>query len=156
MKVIIIPLMLLMFSSILGLARVMGYVDFTGEPMPDTYIYRAGTSYDVNGSLIVNSTKTQITTDTAQVGIGNVITSGVLGLVLSALALVAVSGFNVVGSGLNDVAVQAIFKCACYFGVWTLFSCTALLLFQEVPVFGVPFYFLLTLFYSVGVVGEIG
>lgn len=151
-----LPLLMIMFASVLGIARAMGYVDFTGDPLGNQFYNGSGVEYDANGTLIVNGSSSQMTTETASVGLTGVVSSGVISLVVTSVALAVVSGIQIVGSGLSDTAVQAIFKSASYFGIWALFSVMALLLFAEVPVFGYPLYFLLTFFYAVGVVGQIG
>jgi len=156
MKVILVPLLLLMFASVLGFARFLGYVDFTGDIMGSGYYNSSGQQYYANGSLIVGGNETQVTTEIAEVGMSGIISAGVITLVATAVALAVVSGIQVFGSGLSNASVRAIFISAAYFGIWALFSVLALVLFMEVPVFGLPLYFLLTLFYSVGVVEKIG
>lgn len=156
MRFIMLPLVLLMFSSLLGVARVVGYVDFGGNPFSSDYYNSSGIEYSQTGNLTLNQTESTVSTETASVAISAVVASGVISLVVSSIALAVVSGINVLGSGLSDVSVEAIFKSASLYGLWCLFSVLALLMFLEVPVFGLLLYFVLTLFYSVGVVNSIG
>jgi len=156
MKAILLPLLLLMFASMLGVCRLLGYVNFGGNPVGSDFYNSSANQYYGNGSLVVGGNSTVVSTDTASVGMSAVISSGIITLVVTSVALAVVSGIQVLGSGLNSVATMAIFKSASLFGIWFLFSVFALLLFAEVPVFGYPLYFLLTLFYSVGVVEMIG
>ena len=156
MKLIILPLLLIAFSSVLGVCRVLGYLSFSGNPVGTGYYNSSGNSYFQNGSLSQNGTGTQVSTDVASVGLSGVISAGVISLIVASIAVAVASGITVLGSGLNSVSVMAIFKSCVYYGVWALFSVFALVLFGEVPVFGYPLYFLLTLFYSLGVVSSVG
>lgn len=156
MRAILLPLLLLMFASMLGITRLLGYIDFSGNPVGSDFYNSSGNEYYVNGSLIVGENSTVVTTESASVAMSAVVSSGIITLVVSSVALAVVSGIQVLGSGLNNVATMAIFKSVAFFGIWALFSVLALILFAEVPIFGYPLYFLLTLFYSVGVLDTIG
>lgn len=155
MRIVLLPLLLLMFASVLGVCRSLGYVDFVGNPVGSSF-YRSGNeSYSVNGTLIVGGNETVVSTEAATVGISAIVSAGIITLVVTSIALAVVSGVTVLGSGLNTEATKAIWKSAAYFGLWGLFSVFGLVLFGSIPVFGFPLYFLLTLFYSIGVLGSI-
>jgi hypothetical protein len=156
MRFVVVPLLLLAFSSMLGVCRFLGYVSLSGNPIGGKFYNGTSTSVSSNGSLNVGGNETELGFDVASVGMSAVIAAGVTALVVTSVALAVVSGITVFGSGLNAVSVMALFKSVAYFAIWGLFSVLALVMFNEVPLFGLPLYFTLTLFYSIGVVSSIG
>ena len=148
--------MFLLFSSMLGLARLLGVVSFTGSSVGTTYYNGSSIEYGNAGNLTIGGNTTSIETLAVSVGMSSVIASGVLTLLVTSVALAVALGITVLGSGLNSVSIMAAFKMASLMGLWALFSLLAVVMFMEIPLFGLPLYFLLTLFYTVGVVGTIG
>ena len=156
MKFVLIPLLMLIFASLLGVTRLLGVVDFSGGDVLGTTFYNESSMYyDANGTLVVGENQTRVTTETAEVGMSAVISAGVLSLLISSVALGVCSGIHIFGSGLADISVEIFFKTTVYYGIWLLFSILAMTLFMEIPVFGLPLYFMLTFFYTLGIVGSI-
>lgn len=81
---------------------------------------------------------------------------GVLALVGVIMAVVLVVGFHFLGSGESEVGVVTILKGGSYLSLWGLFSLTSAALIGSIPVFGALFWLVLTLMYTIGVVGSIG
>jgi hypothetical protein len=169
---------MLIFASLMGVCRALGYVSFSGNPVGSSFYNGSfdGSGFP-SGSLPVGGGSRDIILDgklyvwngfgwdcvggsptvgDASIQMSGVISAGVISLVICSVALAVVCGFHILGSGLGSVSVMAIFKSAAYYGIWCLFSVAALILFGEIPLFGYPLYFMLTLFYSVGVVQSVG
>lgn len=82
--------------------------------------------------------------------------NGVLALIIGLIALGAVAGIQVVGSGLSDFSVSVIYKSIAFYAIWGLLSAFGLDALTAIPIFGWLLYFILTIVYSAGIIQQIG
>lgn len=150
-KLLLLPLFLIITASIIGTARNAGYVNVLEE---DWFSDTSSLDGNVSGTQGLNETETGIELDGSQ-EISMTLGGGVIVVLLAGISLLAILGIQVMGSGLSGVTVLGVFKATVLLAIWGLFSTGAINLFLEIPLFGMPFYFLLTLLYSFGVLRSI-
>jgi hypothetical protein len=146
----VLPLLLLIASSVLGLSMLVGVVSVGSSPL-DSGWYNDSSVIGAGGDE--NST-VYMQTGTAPISLN--LSVGIIVLATTSIALVVASGVTILGSGLNSVSILGLFKGVAYLGLWGVFSATAVALFVMVPWFGMPLYFMLTLFYTLGIVQSVG
>jgi hypothetical protein len=112
----------------------------------------------------------QIVSYTSQVDIGSSFTFNILGFDLSfslgtegiILLLIvcagigSVLGVSFLGSGISTFSQAIIYKSVFYFGLWAIFSVLSIILIVSIPIIGLAFWLVLTLFYALGVQEQIG
>lgn len=85
---------------------------------------------------------------------------GFLTLIGVLLVFVAVIGLNILGSGDNETATNAIFKGTAWLAFWVMFSAYALSVLSELTLngfnVGLTIYSVLTLIYCIGIVDSVG
>lgn len=81
---------------------------------------------------------------------------GLIGLVVGLMALAAVVGIRVLGTGVSEESVSAILKGTALLAIWGIFSVLALALLIQIPMLGPVFYFVLTIIYTLGIINQIG
>lgn len=79
-----------------------------------------------------------------------------IAIIVGLIVLAAVAGLKVFGSGISEVSVATIVKGTGFIAIWGILSLAAIGLITGVPIFGIAFYFFLTLLYTVGIMGQIG
>lgn len=104
-----------------------------------------------NGSFLENGSSTGLEGSGYEVSAGFDIQTGFLAMLVGFLALVAVMGITVLGSGLKDFSVKALWKAGLYITLWTVLSTFALEGYLAIPIFGWVVYFLLTGLYMLGI-----
>ena len=84
-------------------------------------------------------------------------TIGFIAIVIGVTALILVVGLHILGSGVSDLSVDAIYKSTAYFAVWGVFSAIAYGLIVQLPLnFGLYLYLILTIMYALGIVNSVG
>jgi hypothetical protein len=82
---------------------------------------------------------------------------GLLGALLAVMALSAIVGAKIFGSGEGEVSTAVILKFTAYLGLWGVFSGLTLSLLGELPLMlGYVLYFVLSLFVVIGLMDTIG
>lgn len=81
-------------------------------------------------------------------------TYGVIAIITVLLVLAGVVGLKIFSSGIDTGAL--IVKGTGYLMVWALLSIAAYGVITQIQIFGVAFYFVITLMYAVGVIGQFG
>lgn len=104
----------------------------------------------VNSSLSVNGTENVVNIPVGSFTFGISATQGAIAVLISVIALGAVVGVRVMGSGILGISAEIIVKGAFYFAMWGIFSVFAQPLIGAIPVFGVIIYLMLTIMYIVG------
>lgn len=147
----LLPLLLLIFSAILSVSLIVGNVGWGGSPLSSGWFGNSSVAGQVNGSQSLNGSSSTLSGESFSSGVSVTMGVGVLALLVTSVAFAGIMGIRVLGSGLAEFSVMAIFRFASCYGMWLIFSVPALALFLTVPWFGLPLYFLLTFFYSFGV-----
>lgn len=83
-------------------------------------------------------------------------TWGMIGIFVGIIALAAVVGLRVFGSGISETSVSTIVMATAFGSIWLLFSALAYGLLAQIPLLGLGFYFFLTALYTLGVFNKIG
>lgn len=81
---------------------------------------------------------------------------GIIGLVVAVIALAAVVGLKIVGSGIGEFSSRTIVLATGFVTMWGLFSVLAIGGITSIPLFGSVFYFFLTGLYTIGVLDIVG
>lgn len=82
---------------------------------------------------------------------------GFLALVIGVMALAAIVGLRVLGSGISEESVSAILKGGAFLAIWAVFSVLALDLITVAGDLFLPIvYFVLTAVYTLGIINQIG
>jgi len=158
LKLIILPLMLLVFTSVLAVCCMAGVLtSMAGVPLETGWFNAtSNNTQQYSGTQKLNSSSSTFQSDVGGSMVSVTLGVGVYVVLVTSIALVTVSGITVLGSGLSSVSVMAIFKSAAFLSIWGLFSLPAVALFITIPWFGMPLYFFLTLIYSLGIVHSVG
>lgn len=81
---------------------------------------------------------------------------GFIGLIIGIMALAALVGLKILGSGISDVSVSTIILSTAYLAIWGVFSVLAFdLIVNQIPIIGSTFYFILTIIYTAGIIASI-
>jgi hypothetical protein len=107
-------------------------------------------------SSTVNNNPQNMTISGSSLPFGLDLNTGVIAVLITAVAIGTVSGILVLGSGVNTVSTMIVFKSSLFFMIWALFSITGLAMLIAIPLFGWVIYLFLTLIYSIGVAQQIG
>lgn len=156
LKAVLSTLLIMMLGlTILGIAHSAGVVTLGDDPVARGWNGSGsmGSQYDSDMTLDGNSST--ISTEDATSQINLLLSGGVFGALTASVALVCIVGFSVLGSGFSTVTVKTIMVVAFYMLLWTVCSFGAVSLLGEIPLFGITLYFLMTLVYSIGVIGEV-
>lgn len=87
---------------------------------------------------------------------GNISTSlGLIILIVGLMALVAIIGINVLGSGESEFSVKAIFLGTGLLALWGIFSAFGINLIAEIDFWGPVVYLILTAIYTLGIIQQI-
>lgn len=147
LKYIVIPLALLFFSALMGQLYEGSYTSASSGSFGDS---------GVSGSVFVNSSESEFVSEDYSVSSGWDFETGVLLFVVAMIAVGALVGIRVVGSGLSEQSVRIIYMSVALFGLWGLLSYFALDVLVSFPLFGWLIYFALTFVYGVGVFQQAG
>lgn len=79
-----------------------------------------------------------------------------IAVVTGVIILAGVAGLKIFGTGESDFSISAIVKGAGYLTVWGILSLASIAIIMGIPIFGIAFYFVLTLAYAVGCIGSFG
>lgn len=144
---ILLPLLLLIFSALLSVAVMAGDAGFSAG---SDFSYND--DYAVNGSQTLDDVSSDLAIQDVSMDVSITLGTGLFAWVASSVAFAGIFGIQVLGSGLAEISVMALARFASLYAVWFLFSFLASPLFLAVWAFGVPLYFILTFFYSFGIV----
>lgn len=155
MRLIIVPLAIIIFASLFSTVITMAESDVFG--LGDTF-YGRFYSGDVisGGNSTLDGTTQRYDSDVAPVQAEFSSAFGALVAVTVTVAMIAVAGVTVVGSGIKEISVKALGLSAFYYGMWGVFSVLGSRMLNAIPIFGVLLYILLTIVYSLGVIEAIG
>lgn len=155
MKLALIPLFLLIFACIFGMAY---NYSLAGEDFRDDTFggrFNSGGISDLNNyTLYEDGEGTELGFETASSSISFSLGGMAIALLVTTLALGAVVGINVLGSGLSQFSVKSIVVISVLMSVWLVFSTFGVSVFNTVPYFGLVLYFVLSLVYTFGVFQE--
>lgn len=104
--------------------------------------------YDATGQRILPQEQ-QITFDIAS-------SLGLIAIIGAGIILAAVVGTRILGSGVSEESVSAIWKGTLLLTIWAVFSVTAMGMIAQVAWLGPFFYLFLTILYCLGVVNQVG
>lgn len=149
MKLVILPLILLMFTAVLALAISFGVVRLGDSVDGD---FDGSTNIGFNGTQVLDGEESSLSMDEAEFNVNISLGAGLFAWVTSSIAFAGIIGVNVLGSGLAEVSVMALFRFASLYGIWLGFSIPAVAFYLTIPFFGVMVYFILTFFYSYGII----
>lgn len=76
-------------------------------------------------------------------------------VVITIFGVIVATGFNALGSGLNDQSVKLLMKITAYVTLWIVLSIFTLSFLSPIEEIGSLFYLLLTIMYSLGVIEQI-
>jgi hypothetical protein len=108
-----------------------------------------------DGDLIVNGTTTTLEFSGDDMLFAIDPTVATIGVFVIIIAIVAVLGIQVLGSGLSQESIRVIMACILYGAVWGLLSLLAMPLILAIEVFGTVIYMVLLIGYIVGVIQNI-
>jgi len=130
---IIIPL------AILLMATLMAYGSLTDD------VQQARIQ---SGNYSVNEEYDSLTTSPIDFQLSTIVAVLVTGFMAIALAM----SIKVLGSGLSGSVVPIVFVCGIGLTVWGILSAFALGVFLEIPAFGIPLYFGLSIMFLMGLI----
>ena len=110
---------------------------------------------DLNPNLIVNGSTTTLEFSGDDVLFAIDPTVATIAVFVIIIAIVAVLGIQVLGSGLSSESIKVIMACILYGAVWGLLSVLAMPLILAIEVFGTTIYMVLLIGYIVGVIQAI-
>lgn len=141
MKLILYPLLILIFVGAFYMIVSNNNANFS------SYYNNA---FEASGNQTLSGTTSTLTQQPANVSFNLDMTTGLIILIISMVIIGTVAGVRVLGSGLSNFAVQLLYKSAVYYGLWGMFSIFSITAFISIPTFGVFFWFILTLIYTLG------
>lgn len=80
----------------------------------------------------------------------------ILAVIVGLIVLAGVAGFKVLSSGESDVSVKVIVLGTGLLTLWGILSLAAYSLIVSIPIFGIIFYFGLTIAYTIGCIQQFG
>jgi hypothetical protein len=84
------------------------------------------------------------------------ITEGIIAVVIAVSAIFVVAGIQIFSSGLGEVATMIGFKCTFFGSIYLIFSSFSASYINSIPIIGWIIYLVITGFYGVGVMSQIG
>lgn len=159
MKLAMIPLGLLIFACLFGVAWNMSVA---GTAMSGSDVNSYGDNYGSgdfggldNRTLYSDGAGTEVGFEDASNTISFSLSGMMIAIFSVALALGAIVGIQVLGTGLSQFTVKSIVVIAVMMSIWLVFSTFGYEVFDTVPYFGKIIYFCLSLSYTFGVFNEI-
>lgn len=149
-KFMIIPLAIMIFMAVFTQALAFGEIVIVNGTLVDPIEFE-----NLTANITEGGTPTEVGVEGYTIDVGFDYATGVIVLLISAVAVAIIAGITAVGSGLKEISVKIIFKTSIYLGIWALFSAFGLSGLTIIPLFGWMLYFLLTISYVIGVTGEI-
>jgi hypothetical protein len=84
-------------------------------------------------------------------------TLGFIAIVIGITALVLIVGLHILGSGISEISVDAIYKSTAYLAIWGVLSAISYVQIVSIPMnFGMYLYLGLTVMYTLGIVNSVG
>lgn len=144
MQLIYLPLALLLIVAVVsqGVAVSSSFGSVTGDPLV--------------GNLTEGGESTELGVEGYDINVGFTAQDGILAFIVAMIAVGALIGINVVGSGLSDTSVMIVYKSVAFFGLWGLISVFSFGGINAIPLVGWFLYFVLTFVYGLGVFQQIG
>lgn len=81
---------------------------------------------------------------------------GLVALIAAGIILAAVVGTRILGSGVSEESVSAIWKGTLLLAVWSVFSVLSMSMITAATILGPFFYLFLTIIYCLGVINQVG
>jgi len=134
---IILPLFIMLTASLINV----------GSLSDDSQQYALNT-----GNFTVNNETAGLETETIDLNM----TLLVVSILTAFIAIATVASLKVFGSGMGETGVKIIFVCGIGLAIWGVLSALSLSLFLEIPIFGLPIYFGLSISYIVGILLAVG
>lgn len=147
MKLLYLPLIILTFSAIMTQMIATGQYDYVRESDLDSDPFFSNQTID--GSPQTGELEGY------EVTAGFDLESGVIAIIVVMIAIGVIAGIQVLGSGLSDFSVSVIYKSVFFYSIWIIISAFGYDALGSIPIIGSIFYFILTLFYSLGVAQQI-
>lgn len=114
------------------------------------------TQTDINGNPIVNGTSTSYEQAGNAYSITLTETLGLMAIIAVIEVIAVIAGIKVLDSGLSDVSVMIIYKTAGLTILWSILSVSGVQVLNTIPYnLGLLGYFIMTLFYTYGVISEV-
>lgn len=135
----------------MAVGLTLGYVSLGSSPFESGWFNDTAVEGGVVGNQTLDEVEYELGTEAFSSGVSITLGTGIFALMVSSVAFAGILGITVMGSGLAEFSIMAIFRWASCYGLWFIFSVSAVALFMTIPFFGLPLYFLLTFFYSFGV-----
>jgi len=112
-------------------------------------------SQNISGIQTLNDTEQELELEQGSLSLNFDMTTGLIAIIVGAIAL-GLIGVKVLGSGLDGYSIKIIWNGIVFYGLWAIFSILAFNSIVSIPFFGVLLWFLLTVFYTLGVFGKMG
>lgn len=81
--------------------------------------------------------------------------TGALAIIIALVAIAAVVGIQVLGSGISEQSVKTIITVVGYASIWGIFSILSINLINAIEIFGHIIYLVLTIIYAIGVMNKL-
>lgn len=81
---------------------------------------------------------------------------GLIALIAAGIILAAVVGTRILGSGVSEESVSAVWKGTMLLTVWGIFSVLSMGMITQIALLGPFFYLFLTIIYCLGVINQVG
>ena len=148
MKLILIPLIVMFFISVLYTLIILQPVNLSGNINYN--------NPNIVGQQNTNGSNTTFEANGADYTFITTMALGLVSLIIAFIVVGVVAGIRVLGSGLSDFSVQVIYKSIGFYSLWAMLSVLGLFALNLMPYsIGYMIYFVLTLIYTVGVLGQI-
>jgi hypothetical protein len=148
-RLILTPLMILMFCASLTQALKISDLNQMNYNSNSYNVSSVTGTQIINGSSQSYNVAGQTVPTFELIGV-----DGVLALMIGLIAIGAIAGISILGSGLSNSAQNIIYKSVFYYALWGIFSVLAFSGISSIP-FGTLIYLAFTIFYAVGVQEQI-
>jgi hypothetical protein len=153
MKFLYFPLIVLIFVMFIVQAHGMQTLGTTNSFTIDSDTF--------TGTQTQNQDTTSFSMSTTYGTFSPDLTNGIIAIIIALIAVGAVAGIRVLGSGISETSVRIIYNSVFFYALWGILSVFALNGANNDGLNSLPFsigyilWFLMTLFYSLGIVQQI-
>lgn len=144
---IVLPIIIMFMIGIFSQFYYSSAIDISSEGLSQ--------SQTLQGNQTLTGEESELVLDEGSLSLDFTMTIGLVAIIAGAIAL-GLIGMNVLGSGLSAFSVKIIWNGIVYYGLWAIFSVLGFNAINSLPLFGLLFWFILTLCYTFGVFSKMG
>ncbi len=161
-KLIMYPLMMLIFCAVLAQLINLGNIGFittTGYNATSTSSGSIGSYIASGGGVLFPMGASNTNSSYSVPSVALIGADGLLALLIGFVAIGVTIGISILGSGLSESSQNILYKSIVYYAIWGIFSVFAynmgVIGISNIPTFGSLIYLFMTIVYTVGVQQQI-